>query len=51
MKKFIDPTIDAQYSRQENPWRYIRYTEVLLNYSEACIELGIFVPYSWWRDE
>lgn len=40
MKKFIDTTVDAQYSKQENPWRYIRYTEVLLNYAEACIELG-----------
>ena len=40
MKKFIDPAVDAQYTRQENPWRYIRYTEVLLNYAEACIELG-----------
>jgi len=40
MKKFIDPTIDASFFHQECPWRYIRYTEVLLNYAEACIELG-----------
>jgi hypothetical protein len=40
MKKFIDPTIDASFFKQTNPWRYIRYTEVLLNYAEACIELG-----------
>ena len=40
LKKFIDPTIDAQYNKQTQPWRYIRYTEVLLNYAEACIELG-----------
>lgn len=40
MKKFIDPSIDASFFKQECPWRYIRYTEVLLNYAEACIELG-----------
>jgi starch-binding outer membrane protein, SusD/RagB family len=41
MRKFIDPTIDAQFTKQVQPWRYIRYTEVLLNYAEACIELGL----------
>jgi hypothetical protein len=40
MKKFIDPTIDAQYTKQDLPWRYIRYTEILLNYAEACLALG-----------
>jgi hypothetical protein len=40
MRKFIDPSVNAQYDKQEQPWRYIRYTEVLLNYAEACIELG-----------
>ncbi len=25
---------------QDLTWRYIRYTEILLNYAEACIELG-----------
>jgi len=40
MRKFIDPTIDAQFNKQNQPWRFIRYTEVLLNYAEACIELG-----------
>ncbi|MFC4870867.1 RagB/SusD family nutrient uptake outer membrane protein [Negadavirga shengliensis] len=40
LKKFIDPTVDHQYFRQEVPWRIMRYTEVLLNYVEACIELG-----------
>ena len=40
MRKFIDPSINAQYDKQEQPWRYIRYTEILLNYAEACIELG-----------
>ena len=40
LRKFIDPTVDAQYFTQDVPWRYFRYTEVLLNYAEACIELG-----------
>lgn len=40
LKKFIDPNIDHQYFRQEVPWRVMRYTEVVLNYVEACIELG-----------
>jgi starch-binding outer membrane protein, SusD/RagB family len=40
MRKFIDPSVNAQYDKQDQPWRYIRYTEVLLNYIEACIALG-----------
>jgi hypothetical protein len=40
IKKFIDPAIDAQYFRQEVPYPFFRYTEVILNYVEACIELG-----------
>ena len=39
-KKGIDPAYDAQYQVQESPWRFIRYAEVLLNYAEACQELG-----------
>jgi starch-binding outer membrane protein, SusD/RagB family len=40
MRKFIDPSINAQYNKQDQPWRYIRYAEVLLNYVEACLALG-----------
>ena len=40
LRKFIDPLVDGQYSGMKVPWRYIRYTEILLNYTEACIELG-----------
>ena len=40
LRKFIDPTIDHQYERQTLPFRKFRYAEVLLNYAEACIELG-----------
>jgi starch-binding outer membrane protein, SusD/RagB family len=40
LRKFIDPNVDAQYVKQDYPWRFIRYTEVLLNYAEACLGLG-----------
>lgn len=39
MRKFIDPTIPPQ-ERQQSPWQVFRYTEVLMNYVEACIGLG-----------
>jgi hypothetical protein len=39
-RKFIDPKIDGQYYGSDVPTRFIRYAEVLLNYAEACIELG-----------
>ena len=40
VKKFLDPDVVAEFEVQEWPWRYIRYAEVLLNYAEACVELG-----------
>jgi hypothetical protein len=40
VRKFMDPSVDAQYYKQEVTWRYFRYAEILLNYAEACIELG-----------
>ncbi|QNF32100.1 RagB/SusD family nutrient uptake outer membrane protein [Adhaeribacter swui] len=42
MQKFVDPNpaIQDQNTRQEIPWPFFRYTEALLNYVEACIELG-----------
>jgi starch-binding outer membrane protein, SusD/RagB family len=39
-RKFIDPAYNPQYEVQENPWRYIRYAEILLSYAEACQEVG-----------
>lgn len=42
-RKFIDadPALpDNQSSAQVIPWPFIRYTEAVLNYAEACIELG-----------
>lgn len=40
MRKFLDPAINHQYDRQKLPFRQMRYAEVLLNYAEACLELG-----------
>lgn len=42
LRKFMDPSKDGQYQdiAQDTPWRHIRYAEILLNYAEACIELG-----------
>jgi hypothetical protein len=40
MLKFLNKTVDFQAGNQDLTWRYIRYGEVLLNYAEACIELG-----------
>ena len=39
LRKFIDQNVDAQFTKQDIPWRQIRYTEVLLNYAEACLGL------------
>lgn len=42
MRKFIDPdpAIIDQNTRQQIPWPVLKYTEAVLNYVEACIELG-----------
>ncbi|MEX2233786.1 MAG: RagB/SusD family nutrient uptake outer membrane protein [Cyclobacteriaceae bacterium] len=40
LRKFIDPNLNHQYERQQLPWRRFRYAEILLNYVEACLELG-----------
>jgi hypothetical protein len=40
MLKFLNKSVDIQKSNQDLTLRYIRYGEVLLNYAEACIELG-----------
>ena len=39
LKKFIDPNINGQTEKAEVPWVFIRYTEVIFDYIEACIEL------------
>lgn len=42
MRKFIDsdPAVVDQNTRQQIPWPILRFTEAILNYVEACIELG-----------
>src|SRR5437762_11911447 len=40
LRKFIDPSVNAQFIRQEVPWIFFRYAEILLNYAEASIELN-----------
>lgn len=42
MRKFLnpDPAIVDQNTWQEIPWPFLRYTEAVLNYVEASIELG-----------
>jgi hypothetical protein len=41
-RKMLDPKfpIVEGGTGQDVPWRHMRYAEVLLNYAEACIELG-----------
>lgn len=39
--KYINRKTDMYVNHQDDlTWRYIRYTEILLNYAEACIGLG-----------
>jgi hypothetical protein len=40
LRKFIDPSMPPQ-ERQETPYIYFRYAEVVLNYVEANIGLGL----------
>ncbi len=40
IKKFMDPTSAGQYFRNTNTWVEFRYAEILMNYAEACIEIG-----------
>jgi hypothetical protein len=44
VRKYIDPNpevVDNQSGAQVVPWPFIRYTEIVLNYAEACIELNL----------
>lgn len=40
LKKLMDPATVGQYYNNTNTWVEFRFAEVLLNYAEACIELG-----------
>lgn len=40
VKKFMNINVVGQYYDNEDAWIEFRYAEILLNYAEACIELG-----------
>lgn len=40
LKKFMDDEIIGRDFPNQNSWIFMRYAEVLLNYAEACLELG-----------
>lgn len=40
LKKMTDIEIDGEQNNNENSWLEFRFAEVLLDYAEACIELG-----------
>lgn len=40
LKKYLDIETEGQYFKNENAWIEFRYAEVLLDFAEACIELG-----------
>lgn len=40
IKKYLDPTTQGQYFQNTNHWVEFRLSEILLDYAEACIELG-----------
>lgn len=40
IKKFMNSTKQVDYGYGDTNWMVFRYGEVLLNYAEACIELG-----------
>lgn len=40
LKKYQDINTEGQFYNNQNAWIEMRYAEVLLDYAEACIELG-----------
>jgi hypothetical protein len=40
IRKFIDPSVNHQFTKEQVPWIFFRYAEVLFNYAEASIELN-----------
>jgi hypothetical protein len=50
MRKFIDPdpNLVDNNTRQFIPWPFFRYTEAVLNYVEASIELGDYANAQLW---
>lgn len=40
MRKFVDRSVFPGNEQAHNPWIFLRYAEILLNYAEASAELG-----------
>ena len=40
IRKFMDINLNAQFIRGDQDFIFFRYAEILLNYAEACIDLG-----------
>lgn len=40
LRKMLDVDLDGELNNNENSWLEIRFAEVILDYAEACIELG-----------
>lgn len=40
LRKMLDVELNGEVDNNENAWIEMRYAEVLLDYAEACIELG-----------
>jgi len=40
VKKYCEPDIAGQFYQNRNTWVEFRYAEVIMDYAEACIELG-----------
>jgi len=40
LKKMLDISVNGEQNSNENSWLEFRFAEVLLDYAEACIELG-----------
>lgn len=40
MRKYLDPELEGQYNNNDNAWIEIRYAEVIMDFVEACLELG-----------
>ena len=53
MRKFIDPdpAVVDNNTRQYVPWPVLRYTEAVLNYIEATIELGDYATAQSWLNK
>lgn len=54
VRKFIDPdpsVVENQSGYQVVPWPFLRYTEAVLNYVEACLELGEEAEAKTWMNK